>query len=199
MRSLAGPGRWLATDAVRVVIAACVPLALLVADPTAAAVMLLVLGGAMLTRGAHLPAAIDAATQLVLLAAAWFAALDAYEAVAGLDLATHAAAGAVLALLSRALLLRAGLLPTGHDRRSTTARVLHSATAVVALGVLWELGEWAGHVGISSEINVGYEDTLSDLVADALGGVVALASAELCGARMRRRRRAVAARQAAGD
>lgn len=180
-----GPRRWMPADAVRVLAAASVPAAWVLVDAVAAAVLVLVLGGTIATRAARLAQPVDAGTQLVLLAAAWFAALGAYEAVPGLDLATHAAAGAALGLLARALLRRAGLLPEHGGRRGAVARILHSTSAVVVLGLVWELAEWAGSVAVSSDIGVGYADTLSDLVADALGAAVALVAAELLDARRR--------------
>ncbi|WP_306231204.1 hypothetical protein [Agrococcus beijingensis] len=180
-----GPRRWLIADAVRVLGALSVPLAWALVDATAAAVLLLVLGGAVVARTARLPQPVDTAVQLVLLAAGWFAALGAYDAIPGLDLATHVAAGAALGLLARALLLRARLLPDGRGRCRATARILHTTTAVIALGLLWELGEWAGHIGVSSAIGVGYEDTLSDLVADLVGAAVAVSAWELVARRRR--------------
>ncbi|MGM1030583.1 MAG: hypothetical protein ACQEWM_12055 [Actinomycetota bacterium] len=170
---LATQGHWLPGDAVRVVVAASVPLAGVVAGGPSAAAMLLTLGGAMALRFVRVPTVLDIVGQLVLLASAWFAVTGAYQVVPGLDIAAHLGSGAVLALLVRRLLLRLGLLPGDGGRRAAVARVLHTTNAVVLLGLLWELGEWAGHAWLSPEIGVGYEDTLVDLAADALGALVA--------------------------
>ncbi|MGY3129255.1 hypothetical protein ACVWW9_002784 [Agrococcus sp. UYP33] len=178
-------GRWHATDALRLVILASIPLAWLIAGPPSAAAMLLVLGGSMLTRIAPVSSAVDVTTQAVLLAAAWCATLGLYETVPALDLVAHVASGAVLALLARALLLQAGLLPGGDGGRAAAARMLHVVSGVALLGLLWELGEWAGNTFITTAIRVGYADTLSDLVADVVGAIVAVVVIELA-----RRRRA---------
>lgn len=170
---------WRVSDAVRLLILASLPLAWLVESPVSAAIMLLVLGGAVATRLMQVPDGVDAASQAVLLAAAWFATLNAYEAVSWLDLATHFASGAVLALLARAMLLRADMLPHGPSRHETAARMLHSVSAVALLGLLWELAEWAGYMWVSSEITVGYQDTITDLIADLLGAILAVVTAEL--------------------
>lgn len=170
---------WRASDAVRILIIASLPLAWLVAGPVSAAVMLLVLGGAVATRLTQVPSGVDTAAQCVLLAAAWFATLGAYEAVSWLDLATHFASGAVLALLARAMLLRADMLPHGPTRHEAAARMLHPIAAVALLGVVWEIAEWAGHMWVSSEINVGYNDTVTDLIADLLGAIASAVAAEL--------------------
>lgn len=177
-RWLAGQGRWMLGDAVRLAGAASVPLVAVIAGGPAAAAMFLALGGAMALRFLRMPTLTDIVGQIVLLASAWWAATGAYEAVWWLDLFAHAASGAVLALLTRELLLRARLLPAGVGARAATARVLHVSTAVLALGFLWELGEWAGFALINPAINVGYEDTMTDLLADAVGGIVAALAVE---------------------
>jgi hypothetical protein len=51
---------------------------------------------------------------------------------------------------------------------------------------LWEVGEWVGHTYLDERIQVGYNDTMGDLVADGLGALVAgalLASRSRAGAR----------------
>ncbi|WP_413319515.1 hypothetical protein AA0Z99_03545 [Agrococcus sp. 1P02AA] len=184
-RWLADQGRWVPGDALRFVVAASVPLCWAVAGGPAAAAMFLALGGAMALRFARMPTATDLIGQAVLLAAAWWAATGAYEVVSWLDLVTHAACGAVLALLSQEIMLRAGVLPTGAGAREAIARALHTSTAVLLLGFLWELGEWAGHALITDAIRVGYEDTLSDLATDLAGAIVAAVAVEI----LRRRRR----------
>ncbi len=166
-------------DVLRIVLAASVPLAWAVAGGPAAAAMLLALGGAMALRFARMPLVTDLLGQLVLLAGAWFAALGTFEVVPGLDTLSHFASGAVLALLSRELLLQLRLLSNAPGRRAATARVLHTSTAVLLLGFVWELGEWAGHALITRDIRVGYEDTMLDLAADLVGAVVAAAAVEL--------------------
>ncbi|WP_143103049.1 hypothetical protein [Agrococcus baldri] len=176
-------GRWLPGDALRVVALVSVPLAGVVAGGPSAAAMLLALGGAMALRFLRVPTATDLTGQIVLLASAWFAATGTYETVPGLDFAMHLGSGAVLAVLARAAMLPAGLLPSGSDRRAAASRVLHTTTAVLLLGLLWELGEWAGHAWITPDIGVGYEDTLLDLVADVLGGLAAALARELADAR----------------
>lgn len=175
---LAGQGRWLPADAIRLAAAVSVPLAGVVAGGPSAAAMLLTLGGTMALRFIRAGVVLDVVGQLVLLASAWLAVTGAYQVVPGLDTAAHLGSGAVLGLLSRTLLLRTGLLPTEPGRRAAVARVLHTVTAVVLLGLMWELGEWAGSAWFSPEIGVGYEDTLVDLAADGAGALAAALLAE---------------------
>jgi hypothetical protein len=182
---LATQGRWLPGDALRLAAAASVPLAGAVAGGPSAAAMLLTLGGAMALRFVRAPTALDAAGQLVLLGSAWLAVTGAYQLVPGLDTTAHLGTGAVLALLARTVLLRLGLLPVVPSRRAAAARALHTVSAVVLLGLLWELGEWAGHAWFSPEIGVGYEDTLVDLAADGAGALLAALLAERAAVRDR--------------
>lgn len=180
---LRSQGRWLPGDALRVIALVSVPLAAVVAGGPSAAAMFLALGGAMALRFVRVPTAADLTGQIVLLASAWFATTGAYETVPGLDFAMHLGCGAVLAVLARAAMLPAGLLPSGSDRTAAASRVLHTTTAVLLLGLVWELGEWAGHALITTEIGVGYQDTLLDLVADVLGALTAALVREIADAR----------------
>lgn len=43
----------------------------------------------------------------------------------------------------------------------------------LALGVLWEVVEWAGWAFITDTIFVAYEDTIADMVAGGLGALAA--------------------------
>ncbi|RWR25444.1 hypothetical protein D8Y24_02015 [Agrococcus lahaulensis] len=178
MTWLASQGRWLPGDALRLVVAASVPLAGAVAGGPSAAAMLLTLGGAMALRFARVPTVTDLVGQAVLLASAWFAVTGAYEVVPWLDVAAHVGSGAVLALLTRDVLLQLRLVPAEPGQRDAVARVLHVTSAVVVLGLLWELGEWAGHALLTETIRVGYEDTLTDLLADGAGALAAAVVAE---------------------
>lgn len=142
------------------------------------AVMMLVFLGVLLSRAAALPAGLDGATCAVLLAAAWFSVADLYAQLAWIDVATHFAVGAVLAALARVMLERwdaAGLEPS--PRRDSVASVvagaLIGAALALALSVVWEFLEWWGHTYIDDTVNVGYLDTLSDVAAGGLGGLLA--------------------------
>ncbi|WP_418606141.1 hypothetical protein [Georgenia sp. SUBG003] len=43
----------------------------------------------------------------------------------------------------------------------------------LALAVVWELGEWAGHTYLDPAIFVSYDDTIGDLAAGGAGAAVA--------------------------
>ncbi|MGW6173704.1 hypothetical protein ACWF5H_09460 [Arthrobacter sp. NPDC055138] len=195
--------RWYAADAGRLLGAVLVAASWLVAGWPAAAAMLLVCGGQWLLRWYLLGRPVDAAGQLVLLAAGWFSAVGLYHRVSWLDAVMHALASLVVALLA-AELLRAELLgargqlaggtpasgapavgaaapSTGRNGRGGRTGVVVPAVllvcATVTLGVLWELGEWLGHTYITPEIGVGYDDTIGDLAANFVGAILGAALA----------------------
>lgn len=133
---------------------------------------LLVLLGQLLTRAAGTRPVLDGATSAVLLLASWSAVLDWYAAVPALDLAVHFAATGVLAALAFRLWQR-WLEPAPQPPPAGARAVLHVLSLGALLSVLWEFGEWFGYYLVSSEINVGYDDTVGDLAAGLLGSLAA--------------------------
>jgi hypothetical protein len=137
------------------------------------ALFALVLFGLTLQRVAGLPGALQAATGLVLLLGAWASTLDWYVAVGWLDLAVHAAGNGLLAVVVVLVMVRAGLLTSTAARASQAGVAVVTLCVGVTLGVLWELGEWAGHTYLDDSIQVGYDDTVGDLAFGALGSLAA--------------------------
>lgn len=148
-------------------------------DAAGVAVMMLVCLGVTVAWRARPPAALELATDLVLLLAAWSSVLLLYERVAHWDLAVHFAATAVLAELAFRALERWG-------RLSAPGPVTHALVVCSlgsALALLWEYAEFVGNAAVDPRVEVGYADTLGDLAAGSAG---ALALGVL-GARARRR------------
>jgi hypothetical protein len=133
---------------------------------------LLVLLGQLLTRAAGTHPVLDGVTSTVLLLASWSAVLDWYAAVPALDLAVHFAATGVLAALAFRLWQR-WLEPAPQPPPGGARIVLPVLSLGALLSVLWEFGEWFGYYLVSSDINVGYDDTVGDLAAGLLGSLAA--------------------------
>lgn len=148
-------------------------------DAAGAAVMMLVCLGVTVAWRTRPPAALELATDLVLLLAAWSSALLLYERVAHWDLVVHLAATAVLAELAFRALERWGRL----SAPGPVAHVLVACSLGTALAVLWEYAEFVGNATVDPRVEVGYEDTLGDLTAGSAGALVA----GILGARARRR------------
>lgn len=166
----------LAGDAVRVLVALGVVAGAVLYGAVGAALLSLVLLGAVVPRALGLHGYGDPALGLVLSAAAWSGLLDLYEAVPWLDLVMHLVATAALAALAWLVLRRTGAVagPQDGSLRRPRLGVVVSVTGLGALlALLWEVGEWAGATYVDGSINVGYTDTVSDLAAGTLGSLVA--------------------------
>ncbi|AJM77036.1 hypothetical protein [Rathayibacter toxicus] len=137
------------------------------------AVLALAAIGLVLARSLNLRPALDALCGIALLVAAWSSVLGLYRAWAAWDLVVHFVLNGVVAAVVYLSAVRAGSVPavvTKHDP-ILPALILCACFGTTA-GVLWEWSEWAGHRFIDSSIFVGYEDTLSDLAAGALGSLL---------------------------
>jgi hypothetical protein len=149
--------------------------AVLAGEGVAAALFALVLLGLTLLRLLVRPV-LDAATGLVLVAAAWCSLLDLYLRYDSLDLVVHVAATGLGAAALHEALSRCGVLAGAdapYPRRARAGVAIGVLSLGLALGVLWEVAEWFGHTQVDSRIQVGYDDTLGDLVAGGLGALVA--------------------------
>jgi hypothetical protein len=163
-------------DALRLAALVSVVVGLAAYGAVAGALFFLVLSGTMVPRALRAPAVLDVAYCATLLLAAWAAELDWYVAVGWLDVVVHAAATGLVAAVAHLALVRLGAVAGVDDHRLTRPRLggaLVTAAVGVTLAVVWELGEWFGHSRIDDRIQVGYQDTLGDLLAGAVGAVVA--------------------------
>ncbi|GAA2083979.1 hypothetical protein IDH50_05815 [Aeromicrobium tamlense] len=140
------------------------------------ALFFLVLGGLFIPRAIGTGPALDVAYCGTLLLGGWAAQLDWYLAVPELDIVVHAAATGLIAALTWQVLVKVGALPAHDDPRIARPRLgafIVTITTAVALAVVWEFLEWMGHTWLDDRIQVGYDDTVGDLAAGAIGAVVA--------------------------
>ncbi len=140
------------------------------------ALFFLVLGALFIPRALGTSLWLDATYCATLLVAGWAAQLDWYLAVPGLDLVVHGAATGLIGAVTWQVLVRVGALPHHDDVRLQRPRLgtfVVTSGAAVSLAVVWEFLEWMGHTWIDDRIQVGYEDTLGDLAAGAVGAAVA--------------------------
>ncbi|MBD8062467.1 hypothetical protein [Oceanitalea stevensii] len=161
-----------AAQAVAVAAVLGIPAAVAV-DPVAAAVGLLVLGGVTLARVLFLPATLQALLGAALIAAGWASAVGLYETVPWVDVPAHLLVNGLIAAALGIVLLRGGLLAGPATRAGRAGIALTTASVGVALGVLWEIAEWAGYTYVDESVYVAYGDTIGDLTAGGLGSVVA--------------------------
>lgn len=141
-----------------------------------AALFWLVLLGLVLPRLLAAVPLLDLVNGGVLLFAAWSAVLDLYVRYDWLDVVVHAVACGLTAVVAHRLLAGMGALPPPGAtavRRPVLGLVVTTAAVGLALGVLWEVGEYGGHTYLDRRIQVGYGDTMGDLMADGVGALVA--------------------------
>jgi hypothetical protein len=170
-------GGWsLASDALRLAALVSVVVGLVWFGGVAGAVFFLVLGGTILPRALEVPVVLDVAFCSSILFAGWAAELDWYLAVPWLDVVVHAVVTGLVAALGQVALVRAGAVPAVRTSTLPRAR-LGAAVGTAALGIasatVWEFGEWFGHARLDARIQVGYTDTMGDLLAGTAGAVVA--------------------------
>ncbi|WP_235518324.1 hypothetical protein [Cellulomonas sp. Leaf334] len=156
-------------DVVRVLALVSVVVGTWRSGPVAAALFLLVLGGVMVPRAIAAPTWLDVTYSSTILFAAWAAQLDWYVAVSWLDVAVHAVATGLVAVLGVQALHAWGVVGRGGSRTEVALLVVGLGAV---LAVLWELGEWAGNAWFDRRIQVGYDDTMGDLAAGLAGSVV---------------------------
>lgn len=160
-------------DGIRVLAAASVVAAAVGWGWIQFAVFMLALLATLVPRALALPGAIDIATGITAVVAAWSNVLDLYEIVPAWDKLIHALLGGLVALLAVTLAQRAGAVPAAGDRRAVPLLVTTTVAFGLATGVLWEMLEWTGHTYIDPGVHVGYDDTIGDLAAGGFGSLVA--------------------------
>jgi hypothetical protein len=136
--------------------------------------MVLVLLGMTLARVTRLRGGLQLLLGITLLVGAWAALLQLYQRWWWLDVVVHVAATGLLAVLAVAGLGRLGLLRVPAPGRPERLAIAAVTVAVgLALGIVWEVGEWVGHTYLDPAIFVSFTDTMGDLAAAALGSAAA--------------------------
>ncbi len=145
-------------------------------DGPAALKALLVMPAALAPRLIRVHPLLDLVFTLALAAEAIGRGVATYG---GADTLSHT----VLPLLSGPVLyvglVRLGALPAASTAPRLLAAAIVTAAAVLALGAMWELVEWAVDSAFGTNFSQGYQDTLVDLLTDAIaaaasGALVAL-------------------------
>jgi hypothetical protein len=90
---------------------------------------------------------------------------DFYTRVPGWDIFLHAVSGALCAYAGKLLLL------SEHPQARALFVGLFAATFALALGAVWEIYEFSLDQFLGQHMQMGANDTMHDIVADALGGL----------------------------
>jgi hypothetical protein len=122
----------------------------------------------------NLPRVYDLAFMLAVALQAWGEALGAYDAIPWFDNITHFSLPFFLAPTLYVALARADVVPDPKDETSTLHYVgmfVVTFALGVALGGIWEICEWVSDHTVGSELQLGLDDTIGDLVADTVGSL----------------------------
>jgi hypothetical protein len=159
----------IAADALRLLGLVSGIIAGVIAGPLQFGVFGLVAIGLVVPRFLGVRPALDIATALVLLVAAWASALNLYVLTPAIDIPVHLLLNGLIAAHAVVLFQRVSVLPA----LPPPALVLVTVAVGTTAGVLWEVGEWAGNRFLDPAIFVGYEDTIGDLAVGGLGALLA--------------------------
>lgn len=162
-----------AADIVRLSLVAAAGAFLVAGDGAAALKCLLVLAPALAARLARVPPGFDLIFTLALAGEA--IATGAYDWIDWPDEASHLVIPFLSAPIVYQILveLSATSPPDGaRGPRPYVGAGIVTGVGVLAVGALWELVEWGADRGLGTDYSQGYEDTLSDLRADALAAVL---------------------------
>ncbi|MDY0910678.1 hypothetical protein [Microbacterium sp. CFBP9034] len=166
-------GEWTA-DAVRALGLLSVVVAAIWWTVTDAGILALALPALLLPRLVGARPAFDIVYGVTVLVAAWSNVLGLYELVPWWDLVVHFVATGVIAAMLFLLLARCRVVPApGTAGFAPRVALVIVPALALALSALWEMVEWFGYTFVSDEIFVAYGDTIGDLCAGGLGGVVA--------------------------
>ncbi|KQP01849.1 hypothetical protein ASF30_04620 [Leifsonia sp. Leaf264] len=158
-------------DGIRLLVIVSVLVAGIGWGPVQVGIFMLALFGALAPRALRIRPSVDISIGVTMLIAAWSNVFDLYTEIVGWDKIVHAALTGAVTILVVTAAQRGGLLPqTGSPR---FALVLSGAAVGLAVGSIWEMLEWAGHTFTDAVIFVGYDDTIGDLAADGVGGLIA--------------------------
>lgn len=125
-----------------------------------------------------LPRPYDLAFCIVFALTGWGDAVGLYDALSFYDNIVHFLVPLFSGQVIYILLARIELVPDPKDSASRAHYAgLFTVTAAlgIAVGALWEIVEWTADSTIGSDLQLGNEDTVTDLVADSSGAFVGAA------------------------
>src|SRR5918992_1507178 len=134
---------------------------------------LLVAGGALLVaRAVNLPRLYDLGFTIALILTGWGEALGLYDAWKPYDNVVHFVVPMLCSQVAYIALARIEVLPDMREEFTPRhyAGIFTITFALgVAIGGLWEIVEWASDEVFGSNLSMGNDDTVGDLISDTLG------------------------------
>jgi hypothetical protein len=158
-------------DVARIAILASALAFLAEGDKSAALKALLVLVPALASRLVRVPAGFDFLFASALAIEALGSGLGAFHRIGWPEGASHLVIPFLSAPIVYQSFVRLGATSAPEDipaKLPVAGAGLLTAAGVLALGALWELVEWGSDDTFRTDYSLGYSDTLSDLLADAV-------------------------------
>jgi hypothetical protein len=134
----------------------------------------LLVGGAalLLARAAELPRMYDLAYTVAMILTGWGEALGLYDLWEPYDNVVHFVVPMLCCQVAYIVLARMEVLPDMREDfapRHYTGIFTIAFALGVAIGGLWEIVEWASDGVLGSNLSMGNDDTVGDLISDSLG------------------------------
>ena len=134
---------------------------------------LLVAGvGLLVARAADLPRLYDLGFTVAMIFTGWGEALGLYDTWESYDNVVHFVVPMLISQVAYISLARIEVLPDMREDftpRHYTGIWLITFALGVAIGGLWEILEWSSDGLFGSDLSMGNDDTVGDLIADSLG------------------------------
>jgi hypothetical protein len=121
-----------------------------------------------------LPRLYDLALTIAMILTGWGEALGLYDAISFYDNIVHFLTPLFCSQVAYIALARAEVLPDPRDEtgfRTHVAVFVITAALGIAIGAVWEIFEWASDGTFGSDLQLGNDDTVGDLIADTLGSL----------------------------
>lgn len=136
---------------------------------------LLVAGVAvLLARAVNLPRLYDLCFVLAMYLTGWGEALGLYDLISWYDNLVHFTVPLLGAPVAYIALARLDVLPDPRDdtdKRHYIGIFVVTLALGLAIGAVWEMVEWSSDGVVGSNLQLGNDDTVGDLVADGSGSV----------------------------
>jgi len=132
----------------------------------------------LLARLVNLPRVYDLSFCLAMAVQGWGEALGAFDSVPWFDNLVHVTLPMLTAPVLYIALARLDVLPDPRDDTTTRHYVgifVVTLALGLAVGAVWEIVEWASDSTLGSDLQLGNEDTVTDLLADSIGSLVGAA------------------------
>jgi hypothetical protein len=132
----------------------------------------------IVARVINLPRVYDLAFVVAMVFTGWGEALGLYDAISWYDNLVHFCVPMLTAPVAYIALARLDVLPDPRDDTPVKRELgifVVTLSLGLAIGAVWEIIEWSSDGLLGSQLSLGNDDTVGDLVADGLGSLVGAA------------------------